>query len=439
MTEAFADRFLSNLGGKKRSRDLAATLRLLAPDQRVQGAEVPEGQPLSPGQGVLQPGATGTVSNQPQRDALAAGLGNSPDMVSALQAIAGKNQFSPFDLGPGQARFNGQGQKIAEQQWHPMSPGAGGSAKFYTMHASGRASINEGGQQHYVDPPYEPVNYSADKPLATQQMVTDSAGNSQLIWQKVPYQGAPASGASPAAPAPGAPPGAPAQPQGMPPPPSAPGATLSTGPQAAQHAGDVVAAQKEQEMWARRRTDLPKAKNAARLAIQTSNQLLNRVDDIAADPNLASVVGIDPSRVISQLPGTQLANIRLKIDSLKKALSLEALNQLRAASPTGGAIGQVTEGEYPILYSKISALNENMTAGEFAKQLADLRRQLAYTGIATEKAFRDEYGAGYTQRFPGEDVALTIPEDVQPEVAKSIAGPAAPASGLPRGWSVQIH
>lgn len=417
---------IQNMQARKRSQaEIAAALKMLAPDQQVQTSV-----------------GMGTQSNQAQRDQLAATFGNSPDAASALQTIAGQRAFGPkydapyTDKGSGatlQRETNsGQVKEVA----HPAGGDAGGgTAKFNIMHqmpdGTIRMSVNVGGRQVWADD-QSPVDFHAAPVLATQQAVTDSAGNTQLVWRQLPRGG----GNAPGGPAPGGP--APGGPQ---PNLTAPNSVLSTGPQAAAHAGDVKSAEGEAAMYNTRQTELPGAKETVRLLQAKNQQLTQRADDILNNPNLVNVVGAAPGRLLSQLPGTELANIRQNIASLQQAMSVEGLQDLRNSSKTGGGVGQVTEGEYPILQSLVSSLNENMTVGEFLKQLQRFKDRVNYVTQAATYKYGDTYNGDFKKRYPQLDTNFeqgVVPQTAAPPPGAAQPPPTAAPIAAPQGKVTQF-
>lgn len=61
--------------------------------------------------------------------------------------------------------------------------------------------------------------------------------------------------------------------------------------------------------------------------------------------------------VMSNLPWTDSAEVSRQVDVLKSTAKVENLTAMRAASPTGGALGSVTEKEADMLASKSGALD----------------------------------------------------------------------------------
>ena len=70
------------------------------------------------------------------------------------------------------------------------------------------------------------------------------------------------------------------------------------------------------------------------------------------------------------IPGTAAHDIAKRVDTLKAIAGFEQLNQMRAQSPTGGALGQVSERELTFLQSVIGSLELSQSKGQFLENLA---------------------------------------------------------------------
>lgn len=101
--------------------------------------------------------------------------------------------------------------------------------------------------------------------------------------------------------------------------------------------------------------------NAARLARETLQA-----------PGLPATGMI--SGALSGLPETNAAELRRQVGVLTSNATVENLNAMRAASPTGGALGSVTEKEGAMLAAKSGALDPN--SPNFARDLEDYERTL---------------------------------------------------------------
>lgn len=114
---------------------------------------------------------------------------------------------------------------------------------------------------------------------------------------------------------------------------------------------------------------------------------------------------------MSWLPESNAAELRRQVDVLKSNATVENLNAMRAASPTGGALGSVTEKEGAMLAAKSGTLDPN--SPNFARDVKDYTRTLLEVthGPKVGKEIFDK------MRWPGqaEEAEDAPPPDVDPE------------------------
>lgn len=82
-------------------------------------------------------------------------------------------------------------------------------------------------------------------------------------------------------------------------------------------------------------------------------------------------------KIASISPSTNAAEVRRQIGVLKSSATIETLGAMRAASPTGGALGSVTEKEGEMLAAKAGALDPD--SPNFSRDLDDYERTLLET------------------------------------------------------------
>jgi hypothetical protein len=78
--------------------------------------------------------------------------------------------------------------------------------------------------------------------------------------------------------------------------------------------------------------------------------------------------------LVANLPWTDSAEVARQVDVLKANAKVDNLQAMRDASPTGGALGSVTEGETAMLAAKSGALDPS--SPNFERDLADYTRTL---------------------------------------------------------------
>jgi hypothetical protein len=100
--------------------------------------------------------------------------------------------------------------------------------------------------------------------------------------------------------------------------------------------------------------------------------------------------------LISAVPGTEAANAKAIIDKLKNRSFVANLNEMRQASPTGAAVGAVTEREGARFENLVASLSQAQTYAQFKNQLLELDRFIAESSMATKNAFEQDYGRNKT-------------------------------------------
>ena len=146
----------------------------------------------------------------------------------------------------------------------------------------------------------------------------------------------------------------------------------------------IEARQKEQAML-----DMAKAKIAAeksekeqeklkesRAARSKAYAVVSGVDD-AMDildeysDNLIGATGF--ASILKNIPTTGANKLNFALDTIKAQLGFAELNAMRQASPTGGALGQVTERELDFLQRTIKALETELPSEDLRANLTEVR------------------------------------------------------------------
>lgn len=121
-----------------------------------------------------------------------------------------------------------------------------------------------------------------------------------------------------------------------------------------------------------------KAGDKARAEAEQRRQQVTYADVVTQDVGRA-IDMVEKSQVpltgvaslASSLPGTPQHDLSNLVNTIKANIGFDRLQQMRAASPTGGALGQVSEQENKLLQSTIGALEQSQSKEQF---LYNLRR-----------------------------------------------------------------
>ena len=158
-----------------------------------------------------------------------------------------------------------------------------------------------------------------------------------------------------------------------------------------------------------------KAEEAARSqaeqtgARQVSGDIVVTAASRARDAASKQDVGRSATTIAGVAPWTESAEVVRQTSVLRNLASAEALNAMRRQSPTGGALGNVTERELDLLAKQSGTLDPN--SPNFLRDLEDYERNLLMTIHGPDAGARifNETRSGYAP--PADDV----PEGVNPE------------------------
>lgn len=149
-------------------------------------------------------------------------------------------------------------------------------------------------------------------------------------------------------------------------------------------------------------------------AVQAGNAELDRLADAAREvlsaPGLDRITGI--AGAFPNMPGGEAANAQAKLDALKSQVGFSVLQNMRNNSPTGGALGQVSDRENEMLQNNLAALSRAQSGAEYRKQLLKIVDYANASKAHRLEALHATYG----------------------DAAQQPAAPAAPAAG---GWAIE--
>lgn len=112
----------------------------------------------------------------------------------------------------------------------------------------------------------------------------------------------------------------------------------------------------------------------------TGRQLNPAIDDIQLARDLVEGSGLPTTGFIGSLlsnaPGTEAHSLANRIENIESAISLENLNQMRQNSPTGGALGNVSNSQMRLLSQAFGSLRQTQSGPELLYNLARMENIL---------------------------------------------------------------
>ena len=117
-------------------------------------------------------------------------------------------------------------------------------------------------------------------------------------------------------------------------------------------------------------------------------------------------------QTLGGIGGTAAHDLRAQVDTVVGNIGFEALQEMRANSPTGGALGQVAVREIELLQRTVANLENSQSEQQFRRNLQTVRNQYNASMNNLYQAYQQDFG------------------EAPPEGAIGGGGPSAPA---PRG------
>jgi hypothetical protein len=136
-------------------------------------------------------------------------------------------------------------------------------------------------------------------------------------------------------------------------------------------------------------TSFPKAQASLRAVSESQRIVLGAVDEALGRVNsyTAGMLGT----LLSQLPGTEARDLKRTLLTIKGNIGFDKLQDMRANSPTGGALGQVAVQELETLQAVLGALEPDQTPAQLVRNLTAVRDTLQRFQRLREQAFADTY------------------------------------------------
>lgn len=119
--------------------------------------------------------------------------------------------------------------------------------------------------------------------------------------------------------------------------------------------------------------------------------------------------------IMGSIPGTSATDLSNTLTTLKANLAFDKLQDMRAHSPTGGAVGQVSDTEQKMLGSAVAALDQSQSGDQLKANIQTVRdhyiRYMDSLGLDTSKykQSKNDLGAGETGELKFND---QIPDPV---------------------------
>ena len=122
---------------------------------------------------------------------------------------------------------------------------------------------------------------------------------------------------------------------------------------------------------------------------EQTDMLVTKIDSLI---DRASYFTTGLASLASFVPGTPQHNIAKELDTIKASIGFEKLQQMREQSPTGGALGSISDRENVLLQSVWSSLEQSQSPEQFKANLEILKNQLVRSWGHIAAAYESTYG-----------------------------------------------
>jgi len=165
---------------------------------------------------------------------------------------------------------------------------------------------------------------------------------------------------------------------------------ISGGPADPKTISSAETAKKTATAEAEKRAMFPKAQSALKSLEMSSQLVLDAIDK--ADKEVGwSTTGV-AGALLKNWPASDAYDLRQTIDTIRANVGFDNLAQMRENSPTGGALGNVSENENRLLQAVKGSLDPNQSAEQLRENLGTIKKYYKAVLDERRKAFLQDYG-----------------------------------------------
>lgn len=139
-----------------------------------------------------------------------------------------------------------------------------------------------------------------------------------------------------------------------------------------------------------RQVNAPKAASALRSTFRSVDNVIETAKK--AGDQVSAISAGAGGRLLANFSGTKATDLRKTIDTLKAALSFDTLQEMRNNSPTGGALGAISERELDLLGSTVASLDATQSPTQLKENIEKVIDHYNTYRDAAEQAYNSEYG-----------------------------------------------
>ena len=150
--------------------------------------------------------------------------------------------------------------------------------------------------------------------------------------------------------------------------------------------------------------------------VDNLTKLKTALTELKAHPGLDNITGTVAGRTPNIT--TDAVNAQAKLDSIKSQIFVSALQAMRAASKTGGAVGNVSDREGDRMEATLAALGQAQGTDSFKKEIDKATQQLDLASERINRAFGEMYPEFSDAQSVSEKTASPSMEEIDAELRR---------------------
>lgn len=162
-----------------------------------------------------------------------------------------------------------------------------------------------------------------------------------------------------------------------------------------RNVGDAISGAEQAKISGRSRGEIAANAPKAAATMRDLEQQWSTVDKSIDDA--INSIGVTTSgtggTALSYVPGTGAYDLSNTLDTIKANIGFDKLQSMRDNSPTGGALGQVSEFENRLLQSVRGSLQQGQSPAQLKRNLEQVKLDLRALQEDRRRAFAETYGA----------------------------------------------
>lgn len=180
-----------------------------------------------------------------------------------------------------------------------------------------------------------------------------------------------------------------------------------------ENAASKAAAVDTAKMQVEKQTKFPKAQAALVALEQQNGVVIGAIDEALAN---VSPMSAGFGSMISGVPTTSAKALQTSLETIRANVGFDKLQDMRNNSPTGGALGPVSDFENKLLASVVRSLDQGLEPDVLRKNLEFIKQNVAELGSQRRAAFESDFAGFGAEKAPASPAQKAVDEMTEEEI-----------------------